>query len=209
MAAGQGAAIAAARKVSNPGCYATGAIALLRPLVAAGLIAADSPVTINAVSGYSGQGRAGIENYESGAGPPFELYALGLEHKHVPEIVAYAKLTTRPLFAPSVANFRQGMLVSVPLHLDAMPGKPRGADLAAALADHYRGGAFVSVAPLHETGAGASVLEAESLNDTNNMELHVFVNEARRHAVLVAKLDNLGKGASGAAVQNLALMLGL
>ena len=176
LTAGQGEAIASARKVSNPGCYATGAIALLRPLVAAGLLAPDGPVSINAVSGYSGQGRSGIENYESGKGPPFELYALGLEHKHVPEIVENAKLTARPLFVPSVANFRQGMLVSIPLHLDAMAGKPRGADLAAALAEHYRGGAFVSVAPLHETGGGASVLEAESLNGTNKMELHVFAN---------------------------------
>ena len=209
MTAGQGAAIAGARKVSNPGCYATGAIALLRPLVAAGLIQPDWPIAINAVSGYSGQGRAGIENYESGKAPAFELYALGLEHKHVAEIVAYSGLKTRPLFQPSVANFRQGMLVSIPLHLDATPGKPRGADLAAALAEHYRASAFVHVAPLVEAGAQPCVLEAESLNGTNNMELHVFANEARRQAVLVAKLDNLGKGASSAAVQNLGLMLGL
>ena len=207
LTVGQGEAIAKARKVSNPGCYATGAIAVLRPLVAAGLIAPDGPISINAISGYSGQGRSGIENYESGKGAPFELYALGLEHKHVPEIIENAKLTARPLFVPSVANFRQGMLVSIPLHLDALAGRPRGADLAAALTDHYRGGEFVSVAPLHEAG-GVSVLEAESLNGTNKMELHVFANEARRHALLVAKLDNLGKGASSAAVQNLELMLG-
>jgi N-acetyl-gamma-glutamyl-phosphate reductase len=209
LTAGQGEAIAKARRVSNPGCYAMGAIALLRPLVAAGLIPEDWPVTINAVSGYSGAGKAGIEAYESGKAPPFELYALGLEHKHVPEILAYSGLKTRPIFVPSVANFRQGMLVSIPLHLDALPGKPSSAAFGAALAEHYRASEFVRVAPVIEAGANASVLEPESLNGTNDMELRVFANEARRHAVLVAKLDNLGKGASSAAVQNLRLMLGL
>ena len=209
LAAGQREAIARASKVSNPGCYATGAIALLRPLVAAGLIPSDWPITINAVSGYSGAGRTGIETYESGKAPPFELYALGLEHKHVPEIVAYSNLKTRPIFVPSVANFRQGMLVSIPLHLDALPGKPQSAALGAALAEHYRGSEFVRVEPVIEAGAHTSVLEAESLNGTNKMQLRVFGNETRRHAVLVAKLDNLGKGASSAAVQNLRLMLGL
>jgi N-acetyl-gamma-glutamyl-phosphate reductase len=209
MAEGQSEQIARARKVANPGCYATGAIALLRPLVAAGLIGADFPITINAISGYSGQGKAGIGNYERGAAPAFELYALGLEHKHMPEIVAYSGLRTRPIFVPSVANFRQGMLVSVPLHLDAIPGKPGSADLKAALADHYRGAQFVEVAPLVSDGKSFSVLEAEALNDTNRMQLFVFANEARRQAVLVARLDNLGKGASSAAVQNLQLMLEL
>jgi N-acetyl-gamma-glutamyl-phosphate reductase len=209
MAAGQGGAIAEAKRVANPGCYATGAIALLRPLVGAGVIAPDWPITINAVSGYSGQGKTGIENYESGKAPPFELYALGLEHKHMPEIVAYSGLTTRPIFVPSVANFRQGMLVSIPLHLHAMPGKPGSADIAAALADHYRGSEYVCVEPIVEAGKPFSVLEAESLNSTNEMQLYVFANEARGQAVLVAKLDNLGKGASSAAVQNLQLMLGL
>jgi N-acetyl-gamma-glutamyl-phosphate reductase len=209
MAAGQGEAIAKARKVANPGCYATGAIALLRPLVAAGLIGAEVPIAINAISGYSGQGKTGIENYESGVAPPFELYALGLEHKHMPEIVAYSGLTTRPIFVPAVANFRQGMLVSVPLHLDAIPGKPNSAELHAALADHYRGAQFVRVEPLVGDGKPFSALEAEALNNTNQMQLFVFANEARRQAVLVARLDNLGKGASSAAVQNLQLMLGL
>jgi len=209
MAAGQGAAIAGAKRVANPGCYATGAIALLRPLVGAGLIAPHWPVTINAVSGYSGQGKAGIENYESGKAPSFELYGLALEHKHMPEIIAYSGLATRPIFVPSVANFRQGMLVSIPLHLHAMPGKPRGAEIVEALAKHYRGAAFVHVAPLIESGDPVGVLEAESLNGTNEMQLYVFGNASRGHAVLVAKLDNLGKGASSAAVQNLQLMLGL
>ncbi len=204
LAAGQAEAIAKAKRVANPGCYATGAIALLRPLVDAGLIPQDAPLTINAVSGYSGGGRQMIEAYESGAAPAFELYALTLEHKHLPEITAYSRLTARPLFAPSVGNFRQGMLVSIPLLLDALPGRPKAADLEAALMRHYAGARYVRVLP---APAGARI-DALALNGTDDMELFVFANEARRHAVLVARLDNLGKGASGAAVQNLDLMLG-
>ncbi len=123
LAAGQADAIRKARNVSNPGCYATGAIALLRPLVDAGVLPRDFPVTINAVSGYSGGGKSMIEAYEAGTAPAFELYALGLEHKHVPEIMAYSGLERRPIFVPSVGNFRQGMLVSIPLHLDELPGR--------------------------------------------------------------------------------------
>jgi N-acetyl-gamma-glutamyl-phosphate reductase len=200
----QAEAIAKAARVANVGCYASAAIALLRPLVDAGLIPPDSPLTINAVSGYSGGGRQMIEAYESGAATAFELYALGLEHKHLPEIMAYGKLTVRPLFVPSVGNFKQGMLVCVPLHLDALPARPIGADLEAALAAHYRGQKHVRVAPAPASGR----LDALALNGTNDMEIFVFANEARRQAVLVARLDNLGKGAAGAAVQNLALMLG-
>ena len=140
--------IRAARKVSNPGCYPTGAIALLRPLVDAGLMPADYPVTINAVSGYSGGGKSMIASFEGGTAPAFELYGLGFEHKHVPETQLYAKLTRRPIFVPSVGNYRQGMLVSVPLHLDTLPGKPDGADLHAALAKRYAGSTYVSVMPL-------------------------------------------------------------
>jgi N-acetyl-gamma-glutamyl-phosphate reductase len=200
----QAEAIAVARHVSNPGCYATGAIALLRPLVEAGLIPSDYPLSINAVSGFSGGGRSMIEAHEQSGGPPFELYALGLEHKHVPEIERHAGLTRRPIFVPSVGHFRQGMLVSVPLHLDDLPGRPSRADLAEALAAHYvdAPGITVSAEPLAR-------LEPEGLNDTDRMSLHVFANEGWRQAVLVARLDNLGKGASGAAVQNLRLMLGL
>jgi N-acetyl-gamma-glutamyl-phosphate reductase len=206
MAAGQAAAIAAARRVSNPGCYSTGAIALLRPLTAAGLVPADLPVTINAVSGYSGGGRSMIEDFESGRAPAFELYGLGLGHKHLPEIEAYSGLRRPPVFVPSVGNFRQGMLVSVPLHLDLLPGKPTGADLSAALAAHYDSSALISVVAPDAAEGGR--LEPEALDDTDRMELRVYANEARRQAVLVARLDNLGKGASGAAVQNIALMLG-
>jgi N-acetyl-gamma-glutamyl-phosphate reductase len=202
-------AIRKADKVSNPGCYSTCAIALLRPLVDAGLIPASFPVSINAVSGYSGGGRSMIESHEAGAAPSFELYALGLEHKHVPETMKYTGLTARPIFVPSVGNFRQGMLVSVPLHLDSLPGKPGGADLAAALAKHYEGAQYVKVIAGDALKTESGKLEAESLNGTNALELRVFANEKHRQAVLVAKLDNLGKGASGAAVQNLKLMLGV
>ncbi|MCC7428824.1 MAG: N-acetyl-gamma-glutamyl-phosphate reductase [Alphaproteobacteria bacterium] len=209
MTSGQDDAIRAARRVANPGCYPSGGIALLRPLVDAGIIPADYPVTVNAVSGYSGGGKSMIEAYESGKAPSFELYGLGLEHKHVPELQLYSALKARPIFVPSVGNFRQGMLVSVPLHLDTLPGKPKAADLEAALAARYRGSELVAVVPVDLAKKGADRLEAESLNNTDRMELRVFANEARRQAVLVAKLDNLGKGASGAAVQNIRLMLGL
>jgi N-acetyl-gamma-glutamyl-phosphate reductase len=205
LAANQADAIRKARHVSNPGCYPTGAIALLRPLIDAGLLAPDQPLSINAVSGYSGGGRTMIEAFEAGTAPHFELYGLGLEHKHVPEIVKYSRLTARPLFVPSVGNFAQGMLVSIPLHLDVLKAKPKAADLEAALATYYSEAHEIKVMPADTVGK----IEPESLNSTNSMELRVFANEARRQAVLVAKLDNLGKGASGAAVQNMKLMLGL
>ncbi|MGO8801211.1 MAG: N-acetyl-gamma-glutamyl-phosphate reductase [Roseiarcus sp.] len=205
----QSAAIAAARRVSNPGCHATGAIALLRPLTESGLLARETPVTITSVSGYTGGGKAMIAAYESGRAPAFELYGLGLEHKHVPEIHAYSGLATRPLFAPSVGNFAQGLLVSIPLQLEALAGRPAARDLSLALKEHYRGSQFVRVLPMAEAGGGDERLEAESLNGTNDMHLRVFANEKRRQAVLVAKLDNLGKGAAGAAVQNLRLMLAI
>jgi N-acetyl-gamma-glutamyl-phosphate reductase len=205
LEAGQGELIAASRRVANPGCYATGAIGLLRPLVDAGLIPSDAPLAINAVSGYSGGGRSMIEAYESRKAPDFELYALGLEHKHVPEIQAYSKLLRRVIFVPSVADFRQGMLVCVPLQLGELPGRPSAAALADALAAHYRGSRHVRVVPAPATGR----LEPQALNGTNDMELTVCADEKRGQAVLVARLDNLGKGASGAAVQNLELMLGL
>lgn len=203
LCADQAAAIATAARVANVGCYATGAIALLRPLVDAGLIQPDQLLTINAVSGYSGGGRQMIEAYEKGAAPAFELYALGLEHKHVPEIMEYSKLTARPLFVPSVGNFRQGMLVSIPLSLEALPGRPGPDDFRIAYARRYENGKHVRAAPAPASGR----LDALGLNGTDDLEVYVFSSEARRHAVLVARLDNLGKGASGAAVQNLDLMI--
>ena len=198
-----------AERVANPGCYATGAISILRPLVDAGLMPRDFPVCLPSVSGYSGGGRTMIEDYEAGKAPLFEAYALGLKHKHIPEIIRYTGLTRRPLFVPAVANFRQGMLVQLPLHLEMLPGQPTGADLHEALRAHYASsqaaGGWVSV----EAVTSDAKLDATALNDTNKLELRVFANEEARQAVLIARLDNLGKGASGAAVQNIQLMLGL
>jgi N-acetyl-gamma-glutamyl-phosphate reductase len=209
LIAGHGDVVAQARRVANPGCYATGAIALIRPLVDAGLIPRDFPLTLPAVSGYSGGGRSMIEAYEKGEAPAFELYGLGLKHKHLPEIMKYTGLTRRPVFIPAVGNFRQGMLVQLPLHLDLLPGQPSAQDLHEALAKHYAGSVWVSVQPATLNDK----LDPLALVDTNKMELRVFANHGAdddfRHAVLVARLDNLGKGASGAAVQNLQLMLGL
>ena len=198
LCAGQLDAVRTASRVSNPGCYATGAIALLRPLVDAGLVPPDFPVALPSISGYSGGGR-----------PMIEAYALGLAHKHIPEILHYTGMTRRPIFIPAVGNFAQGMLVQLPLHLDMLPGTPQAADLHDALAAHYaRTNApeqWVKVlAPTEDLK-----LAADTLANTNQLELRVFANEAYRQAVLVARLDNLGKGASGAAVQNLNLMLGI
>ena len=205
LAPGQADAIRSARFVANVGCYATGSIALLRPLIDACLLATNAPIAINAVSGYTGGGKAMIADYESGAAPPFKLYGLGLTHKHVPEIMAYSGLTRRPIFVPSVGNFAQGMLVSIPLFLDDLPGRPSAVDIMMALAAHYGPSGFVRVA----NASDASQIEPEALNGSDVLEIHVFGNPAERQALLVAKLDNLGKGASGAAVQNMELMLGL
>ena len=202
-------AVRQAQRVANPGCYATGAIALLRPLVDAGLVPRDFPVALPSVSGYSGGGRSMIEAYEAGQAAPYEAYALGLSHKHIPEILHYTGMTRRPVFIPAVGNFAQGMLVQLPLHLDTLPGAPRASDLHDALASHY--------ARTNTPAQWVKVLEptqdlklaADTLANTNQLELRVFANEEHRQAVLIARLDNLGKGASGAAVQNLELMLGL
>ena len=205
LSKGQAEAVAQADRVSNPGCYSTGAIALVRPLVDAGVLPSDYPVVLPSVSGYSGGGRALIEAHESQQAPAYELYALGLKHKHLPEIMKYTGLVRRPIFVPAVGNFRQGMLVQLPLHLNTLPGKPTPADLENVLKRHYEGSEWVTVEPPTPDGK----LDALALNDTNRMELRVFHNMDYHHAVLVARLDNLGKGASGAAVQNLKLMLGL
>lgn len=209
LAEGQAEAIRDARFVANPGCYATGAIAILRPLVDAGLLSPQSPIAINAVSGYSGGGKAMIADYEAHRAPAFELYALTLAHKHIPEIMAYGRLEQRPLFVPSVANFAQGMLVSVPLFLDTLPGRPKAEAIQEALSAHYSGCAQVRGAQIRVVAEPPARLEPEALNDTNDLELFVVSNPSARQAVVVARLDNLGKGASGAAVQNLELMLGL
>ncbi len=205
LAAGQREAVANAHRVANPGCYSTGAIALIRPLVEAGLLPLDFPLAIPAVSGYSGGGRSMIEDYEAGTAPLYQVYGLNLQHKHLPEIMRYTGLTRRPIFTPSVGNFKQGMLVQLPLHLDLLPGRPTSAQLQDVLTSYYADSPWVTVEPVE----GSTSIDALGLNDTNKMELRVFGNEEFRHAVLIARLDNLGKGASGAAVQNLELMLGL
>lgn len=205
LCATQAEAVRTAERVANPGCYATGAIALIRPLIDAGLIPKDHPLSLPSVSGYSGGGRPMIEAYEAGTAAPFELYGLGLSHKHIPEIMAMTGLSRRPLFIPAVGNFPQGMLVQLPLHLDTLPGQVTVAQLHEALAAHYEGSHWVNVRPPTEDGK----LDAVALAGTNHLELRVYGNQAHRHALLVARLDNLGKGASGAAVQNLQLMLGV
>lgn len=201
----QRSAVQQADRVSNPGCYATGAIAMLRPLVDAGVLPPDHPVALPSVSGYTGGGRQMIEAYEAGSAPPYELYALGLKHKHIPEIMKHGRVTRRPIFIPSVGNFDQGMLVELPLHLDLLPGQPTAEKLHEIYAQHYAGAEWVTVADAPESGK----LDAVALKDTNQLEIRVFSNPEAQQAVVVARLDNLGKGASGAAVQNLRLMLGV
>lgn len=210
LAPGHDKAIAKAARVANPGCYATGAIALIRPLIDAGLLPGNHSVTINAVSGYSGGGKSMIASYETMEdGPAFELYGLGLQHKHLPEIATHSGLKRTPVFVPSVGNFRQGMLVSIPLHLDALPGKPATRTLEAALQAHYQDAATVSVVATSADAGEAQRLDALALNDRDDMQLFVYGSDDGRRALLVARLDNLGKGAAGAAVQNLRLMFDL
>jgi N-acetyl-gamma-glutamyl-phosphate reductase len=219
----QRAAIRKARCVSNPGCYPTGFIGLVRPLVDGGLLPPDLPITVNAISGYSGGGKALIQEFEGavpdGSADAWRTYGLNLAHKHLNEMRAHAGLTHPPLFAPSVGRFAQGMIVDVPLQLWAVPGKPTPAELHTCLLAHYAGEPFVQVASgaecaeLQKTRAGAggyvAALDPEALNGTNCMKLFVFGSADGSQARLLAQLDNLGKGASGAAVQNLNLMLGL
>ncbi|MDE1896568.1 MAG: N-acetyl-gamma-glutamyl-phosphate reductase [Rhodospirillales bacterium] len=205
MLPGQAEKIAGAARVANPGCYATGAIALLRPLTGLGLLAADAPLSINAVSGYSGGGKSMIGAHEAAGGPAFELYALGLKHKHLPEIMRYGGLTRAPVFVPSVGHFAQGMLVCVPLHLEQLAKPGSAAQLADAYADYYAGAENIAV----QRGIWGANLDPEGLNDTDRLEIFICANEEAGQVVLVARLDNLGKGASGAAVQNIKLMLGL
>jgi N-acetyl-gamma-glutamyl-phosphate reductase len=211
MAKGQRAAITATKRVSNPGCYPTGFISLVRPLVEVGLIPRDWPLSVNAVSGYSGGGKAMIAEFEDDASPAFtpvtfRIYAMGQRHKHAPEMQTYAGLSRAPIFAPSVGRFYKGMLVEVPLPLSALLARPKLADVHAALDRAYEGERFVEVASLAEAVA-LKTLDPEGCNGTNNLKLFVFGHD--EEARLVALLDNLGKGASGAAVQNLNLMLGL
>ncbi|WP_297801284.1 N-acetyl-gamma-glutamyl-phosphate reductase [uncultured Brevundimonas sp.] len=209
MDKGQRDAIANSTRVSNPGCYPTGFIALMRPLVKAGIVPADHPVTINAVSGYSGGGKAMIAEFEAeGASTAFRGYGLSLKHKHVPEMTKHTGLNRPVLFSPAVGNYRQGMLVEVPLHLSALPETPSIERIHGALVEAYAGQRFVEVVDL-EASEAMTGIEPEALNGTNTVRLHVFGDRNGGQARLVAMLDNLGKGASGAAVQNLNIMLGL
>jgi N-acetyl-gamma-glutamyl-phosphate reductase len=200
--------IANARRVSNPGCYPTGAIGLLRPLITAGLLPPDYPVSIHAVSGYSGGGRPAVQQYEgatAAAAPAFQLYGTALAHKHPPEIQHYSGLTQRPLFVPAYGAFRQGIVLSIPLELRLLAPGVDAQQLHAALDRHYAA-TQVSVIPLAQTAA-LSQLDPQALNGSNDMHLNVFSNDAFGHVLLTAVFDNLGKGAAGAAVQNLDLML--
>ena len=210
---GQREAVAQATRVSNPGCYPTGFLALVRPLVRAGLVPADHPLSVNAISGYSGGGKAMIGEFENTGSSayvqtPFRLYGLHLAHKHVAEMRAHAGLAHDPLFAPAVGRYAQGMLVEVPLQLWALPDAPTLSQVHAALADAYADETFVSVKSLDEARS-LKTLDPEGLNGTNCLELYVFGSDDLRQARLVARLDNLGKGASGAAVQSFNLMSGL
>jgi N-acetyl-gamma-glutamyl-phosphate reductase len=208
----QGDAIAAARFVANPGCWPQGLIGTVRPLIAAGLLPADLAVTYNGISGYTGGGKQMIAEYEAegDAASHFMPYGLTFNHKHVPEMTRYTGLAAAPLFVPSVGDFAQGMTTFVPLQLGRLDTVPSGKQLHAAIADHYAAikDSFVVIAPYAEV-AKRPDLDPQAHNDTNTMTLHVFANDARAQAVLVAVYDNLGKGASGAAVQNLNLMLGV
>lgn len=202
MTAGQSDKIANAQFVSNPGCYPTGAISLLRPLREAGVLPSNAQISINAVSGYTGGGKALIAEYEAGGAPGAFVYGTSQVHKHLPEITKYGTLDTSPIFVPSVGNYAQGMVVQVPMHLDGVSMD----ELHGALEGHYSGSDFVKVLPLD---AEQGRINAEAMNGTNNLQLQVCGNADKGQAVLVAVLDNLGKGASGAAVQNLNLMMGV
>lgn len=223
MSKDQRAAVAGSKRVSNPGCYPTGFIGLVKPLVAAGLIPSAYPVSVNAISGYSGGGKGLIGEFEApvtaGTNDAFRPYGLTLMHKHLPEMKLNTGLDHEPIFAPAVGRYAQGMIVEVPLALWALPGAPTPAQLLDVLAEAYAGEQFVQVATPEEcadlqkarAGAGGynADLDPEALNGTNKMKLYVFGNQEKGQARLVAVLDNLGKGASGAAVQSLNLMLGL
>ena len=206
--AGQADAIRAARFVANPGCYSTGAISLLAPLTGAGLIPADFPVSIQGYSGYTGGGRALVDAHEKGEDHPmkgaFLSYALGLGHKHIPETMRYGGLSRTPIFTPNVGAWAQGMTVTIPLHLRELGTTPDA--LHAALKAHYAGQRFVRVFDMQ---GNPEVLDPQTLNGTSDLELFVYPSADGERALLAARLDNLGKGAGGAAVQNLNLMLGL
>ncbi|WP_296257459.1 MULTISPECIES: N-acetyl-gamma-glutamyl-phosphate reductase [unclassified Pseudomonas] len=207
ISAQQQQAIANGKRISNPGCYPTGAVGLLRPLLDAGLVPRDYPISINAVSGYSGKGRAGVDEFEgpdAAQATPFQIYGLGLAHKHVPEIQQYSGLSERPVFIPAYGSFRQGIVLTIALHLRLLAPGTSGARLHACLERYYAGSALVEVLSMQASSA-LSGLDPRALNDTDKLRLMVFENAGQ--VLLAAVFDNLGKGAAGAAVQNLDLML--
>ncbi|MEP3277882.1 MAG: N-acetyl-gamma-glutamyl-phosphate reductase [Stappiaceae bacterium] len=209
MAEGHDAVIAESKRVSNPGCYPQGLIATIRPLIDEGFFSPDSLISMNAISGYSGGGRKMIEQYEAAGAKavPYLPYGLSFEHKHLPEMTVYSGLKRAPLFQPAVGNYAQGMLTLVPLHYDLLPEGMTGARIHTVLRDRFTGTGFVDVAPLNAINQPAE-LDPQALNSTNLMRLFVFANDQNGQMVVAALYDNLGKGASGAAVQNLNLMLG-
>lgn len=206
LSAAHRAAIAQGKRIANPGCYASGFIALVYPLVKAGLVSPDYPFVCHAVSGYSGAGKKGIAEYEAENRPPLydtpRLYALSLSHKHLPEMKAVCGLSRTPVFNPYVCDYYCGMTVNVPLFADLLVKKTAAADIRALLAEHYAESAFLSVGE-EESG----FISANTLNETNRMEILVNGNDER--ILLTARFDNLGKGASGAAIQNMNIALGL
>ena len=202
--------IAGSSRVANPGCYPQGLIAVLRPLINAGIMSADYPVTYNAVSGYSGGGKKMIEDYETKGtqASPYHPYGLTFAHKHLPEMQVYAELAHAPIFQPAVGNYAQGMMGCVPIFSELLLKRAKGEDIRDCLAEAYWGEPFMEVAPFESIERSAAV-DPQALNGTNRMRLHVFSNDTRGHILLMAIYDNLGKGASGAAVQNLNLMIGV
>jgi N-acetyl-gamma-glutamyl-phosphate reductase len=209
MSPQQRARIVEAKRLSNPGCYPQGLIALVKPLIDAGIMSADYPVTYNAVSGYSGGGRKMIEDYEAAGAkaPPYMPYGLTFAHKHLPEMKRYSGLGHAPIFQPAVGNFAQGMMGCVPVFTELLAKPTTGAEIRDCLAAAYQGSAFIEVAPFTAVERAADI-RPDALNGSNRMRLHVFANDGRKHLLLMAVYDNLGKGASGAAVQNLNLMIG-
>ena len=209
--AAQAQRIAAAGRVSNPGCYPTGAVALLKPLIDQGLVPANYPLVIHAVSGYSGRGRAGLEDHEGARAVtalPFQVYGLGLNHKHLPEIQRHAGLAHAPVFVPAYGHYRQGIVLTIALHMRLLPAGVTASRLHEALLAHYAGQPFIEVQSLADD-ADAQRLDPQALNGSNQLRLMIFTQERSGQVLLAAVFDNLGKGAAGAAVQNLALMLGL
>jgi N-acetyl-gamma-glutamyl-phosphate reductase len=207
-------AVATSKRISNPGCYPTGFIALTRPLTDAGILPVGTHVTVNAISGYSGGGKALMNVYETEEHEPWGTYGLSLKHKHVPEMKKYSKLGTSPIFQPAVATFPQGMVVSVPLHYAWLKEGTTGAQIHEVYQKHYAGSKFVEVMPLGEEAVKdqlvrGAFLPPDTLKDTNKLQIFVFANDDEGQVLLMARLDNLGKGASGAAVQNMNLALGL